>query len=220
MIVEWLLSNTATTLTVSGLTIDNTAPSTPSISLTSSGGKDANHTYYQNSVTYTVTAGSESAGSGVQKTTYTYSGAGTSNSETNYSSAVKVSASSYGTVTMTAYTYDKAGNRSSKTLTNSVCGSHDKAQNSLKSSATCTAAQVRYYRCSRCYVTNGTYTSGSKLGHYNNNWYGSCSANGSTLKCARCNSSTYSKKTHILTYGTTCKACAQNVTTSKSKVTW
>ena len=120
---------------------------------------------------------------------------------------------------MTAYTYDKAGNKSSSTISNDVCGSHNKSKNSQKSAATCTADEVRYYRCSRCYATNGTYTGSSKLGHESSYYY--CSkASYSSTKCIRC-SSTKSVKQHT---GVPCNYCKQNLATQRlngsTTVTW
>jgi len=62
-------------------------------------------------VTVQITAGADTGGSGVQKTTYLLSGA-TTLAETTIASGGTITISAGGTTTITAYTYDNAGNKS------------------------------------------------------------------------------------------------------------
>ena len=89
--------------------IDTTAPSSPSIAITS--GTSGNNGYYRSNVVVKITAGSDSQ-SGVNKTTYILTGS-TTKSETTISSGSTITISNEGTTTITAYTYDNVLNRSS-----------------------------------------------------------------------------------------------------------
>ena len=220
---EWNNQNEEAILSV-GITIDNTAPNSPQIAMTANGGLHSEEYYYQNSATYTITSGEDnnstvastysldnmtawsanalsSEDTTIAKNTYTVSGQ-VNVGETTYLAPVNVAPSAAsGACTITAYTYDKAGNKSAgASVTDNICGNHNKGIDTQKTAETCTAAEVREYRCTDCYIANGTYNGKAALGHY----YPCSGTNhkrsgGSvTITCSRCTAT----KKYSITNGT------------------
>ena len=99
--------------TYASITInDSTAPSVPTLEVTSGTASGYNNGWYKSNVVIKITAGTDSQ-SGVAKTTYTLTGK-TTKAETTITSGNTITISAEGTTKVTSYTYDKAGNKSSE----------------------------------------------------------------------------------------------------------
>lgn len=92
---------------------DGTAPSAPTISISS--GTSGNNSYYKSNVTVTITAGSDGQ-SGANQVRYSVSGAQTVNETTTAAgtTSASITITAEGTSTITAYTIDKVGNVSTE----------------------------------------------------------------------------------------------------------
>lgn len=89
---------------------DTTAPTAPTLSVTSGTASGYNNNWYKSNVVVKITAGTDRQ-SGVSKVTYLLSGA-TTKGETTIPSGNTITISKEGSTTITAYTYDNAGNKS------------------------------------------------------------------------------------------------------------